>query len=73
MTPEQEARMRRNYVSNMYPGLKWKADVAEWGQDRVNAVYLRFIRDDQKPKPDTPEQLERDIREDPPDEQFKLF
>lgn len=75
MNPEQEARARRNYVSNMYPGLAWKEKVANWPTDRITAVYLRFIRDSQKPKPETPEELERDIREenDDQDDQLELF
>lgn len=76
MNPEQEARARRNYVSNMYPGLAWKEKVAEWGPDRITAVYLRFIRDSQKPKPETPEELEHDIQkdqDDDQDDQLELF
>lgn len=70
MNSEQEARARRNYVSNLYPGLRWKEQVAEMGADRVTAIYLRAIRDGQKPKPEPPP--EKDIRKDKADEDNQL-
>lgn len=73
MNQDEENRARRNYVSNLYPGLSWKERVAEMGTDRVTAIYLRAIRDGQKPKPEPPP--ERDISEDEDDEddQLELF
>lgn len=76
MNPEQEARARRNYVSNMYPYPGWHEKVAGMSTEQITAIYLRFIRDDQRPKPETPEKLEHDIQadpEEPDDNQFRLF
>lgn len=67
--PDQEARARRNYVSNMYTGLAWKEKVAHMPSDQVLAIYLRFIRDGQKPKSETPDKP--DTKEE--DNQFRLF
>ena len=75
MNQAQEARARRNYVSNMYPYPGWHEKVATMPADQVLAIYLRFIRDGQKPKPELPEELKPDIQEDQDDdpEQFQLF
>ena len=72
MNRDQEARDRRNYVSNMYPYFGWHEKVAGMSTDQITAIYLRAIRDENKPKapPETP-----DIPEDKedPGEQFRLF
>ena len=79
MNEREKARMRRNYVSNMYPGIGWKIKVAEYGDDRILAIYLRMTRDDQKPIPEKPEKPEPDIQKDPEekkppdDDQLELF
>ena len=75
MNQEQENRMRRNYVSKMYPYPRWHERVAGMSTEQITAVYLRFIRDDQKLKPSSPEELERNIhkQQDDEDNQLELF
>lgn len=50
MNAGDEARMRRNYVSNMYSGLGWKERVANMPPDQITAIYLRARQDNRKPK-----------------------
>lgn len=75
MKPDLEAVTRRNYVSGMYPGPKWSERVSHMADDQVTAIYLRFIRDAQSPRPETPEKLEQDMREiqENQDHQIRLF
>ena len=76
MNAEREARARRNYVSNLYDGPRWKEQVAGMPTDQVTAIYLRAIRDGQTPKKPKPEPSpERDIPkdEDDQDDQLGLF
>lgn len=46
----QEQNARREYVASMYTSSQWKTRVAEMPTDQITAIYLRFIRDGQKPE-----------------------
>jgi|1185.fasta_scaffold304872_2 hypothetical protein len=52
MSEAQEKRKRRDFVAKLYPGDAWKEKVASMPTEQITAIYLRCIRDAQKPKPD---------------------
>jgi hypothetical protein len=58
MSQEQE---RREYVASMYDGPRWKARVASMSNNQITAIYLRFIKDGQKPS-DTPLDISKDVQ-----------
>lgn len=71
---EQEARHRRNVVSNMYDGPRWKERVASMPPDQVTAIYLKFIANVNQPRPATPEALDIELNKDEPGyQELRLF
>lgn len=71
---EQEARHRRNVVSNMYDGSRWKERVASMPPDQVTAIYLKFIANVNQPRPATPEALDIELNKDEPGyQELRLF
>lgn len=74
MNREEEARHRRNVVSGMYDGPRWKERVAGMPPDQITAIYLRFIANPNQPRPDTPEALDIELNKDEPGyQELRLF
>ena len=72
MNQEEEDRHRRNIVSGMYDNDKWHARVAGMPTDQVTAIYLRFIANPVRPRPDTPEDLDKELNQSEPQSYSEL-
>lgn len=65
MKREDELRMRRNVVSQMYDNDTWHARVAAMPTDQVTAVYLKYVQNPNQPRPETFEALDQEQLKSP--------
>jgi hypothetical protein len=45
---------KRQYVSDLYPGHKWKKRVEKMSDDQIVAIYLKHVNDDEMPEEEDP-------------------
>lgn len=66
MNQEEEYRHRRNVVSQMYDNDTWHERVAHMPREQVTAIFLRYVANPVKPRPETPEALDQELNESEP-------
>lgn len=55
-----EIEKKRSFVSDLYPGTRWRRRVRRMSDDQVIAIYLRETTKEASKPPDKPKEKEKD-------------
>jgi len=56
---------KRAYVNALYPGPKWKRQVAKMPDDQITAIYLNHLNDGERPEHSEEEEPEPVLEPEP--------